>query len=525
MLAFLATSACCQEIKWELKQTLKPDPDFWGIYGRAVAISGADPQRLVVGASWNKYSEMDKSLSINHRTGNATGALYVYQYDSEAGEYKLMGDPLYPKDDENCHVFNMGSTVVISTDGNRIVAGAPYSDVKSKAGVFLDQVGALVVWDYNKDSKKWEQTALIYNKEPKSKAESPENYDEGQGLGRSLTATPDCQIIASAYYNKPNYLPDDQGVVFITQQNADSSWNALQRFEPSEAYTGKEIKGKHFKFGASLKFVDASTLIVATYVWKSTKDNVSFEKDFGTVILNRKDNNKWVVKSIIPVPEVPEGKEYTGYGHPISMPIKNQNIFGVTAAYEDNTNTFYILENKDNTWKTAQAIDYSGEYGWSAAGFCSDEVFFTQQSDRKDENNQTATYITFFRKQNDGKYQKAEEFKGKQYPDSPINFGSDVQWGPDCKSIYVGAMSKNMTGQKLKTHTPWAGSEVLIYRIPNADPETGQEGGKLTTGQKTAIGVSVAVVCLIIIAIIVTVVILRKNKKNNDQSGADDAKV
>jgi hypothetical protein len=499
MLSFLIarTSAA----KWKLDQTLKLDQDLYNIYGRALSISTTEPKRLVISASWEGY-DPNAEGTIDSKTGAAKGVAYVYQYSSEKGEY-VFKQRIEPTDSNDVKIKNFGSTIRISADGKRIVGGAPYSDVKSSAETFLTEAGAIVVFDYNEETSQFEQKAVLHVENP------TKEQDEGQGLGRSLTTTPDCKVIASAYYNKPKMVKfiHDHGVVFVTEEKGGqfSNFKNEARIEPSTVYDGYS-KDDFFKFGSSLTFVDAQHLLVSSYLFtnKDVEGAVPNTK-YGTAFL-KKDGDRWVKDSVIGVPPAPSDDAYEEYGSPVSMPFDNQKVMATYGMHKSKKTMFYINEFNGTVWNNVQTIEASSSTG---AVFCNANVFFTDAgSEYNEDNTMYKSKIGIYRRNSEGKYILSETIESEQIPEAN-DFGSDMQWGDDCKSIYVGSMAKNDTSKTGGSkHTPQLGSRAYIYRLTEERKNNSDDDDTVVI-----IVCSVLGACLIAGVIIGVILYVRKNKR------------
>ena len=495
MLSLLITG-CSAESKWKLAQTIKLSEDKYNIFGRAVAISTTEPKRLVISASWEGYDDIEGT--VNERTGAARGAAYFYEYSSEKNEYVLK-QKIEPTDNDEVEVKNFGSTIRISADGKRIVAGAPYSTVKNSDGESFKEAGAVVVFDMN-SSYLFEQKAILH-------VDPIADTDAGQGLGRSLTTTPDCKIISSAYYNKPNMVDfiHDQGSVFVAEEKDGqfSNFAVEAKIDPKDIYADYS-EGDFFKFGSSLAFVDASHLLVASYLFTNANvDGAVPDVKYGTAFI-KKDGSNWIKDSIIPVPAVPEGKSYSEYGSPVSMPNNNQNVMATYGGYNDDSTQFFINEKSGNEWKSAQIIQAESSTG---AVFCDDSVFFTDAGNEYNENKTMyKSKIGIYRRNTEGKYVLTETIESELIPTTE-NFGSDMQWGDECKSIYVGSMAKVKEG---KTHIPKLGSKAYIYRLIEETQSNSEDDHLVVTIVCSIVGV------IVVIGIIIGVVFyVRKNKRES----------
>ena len=470
---------------WKLDQTVLPSVDNYGIFGRSVALSHDENNKLVVGASWETVA-----------TAYRAGKVYVFEYDSDQSKY-IQKQDLAALNNERVIFNNTGSTIEISSNGKRIVAGAPYSTVDDQ-----EQVGALCVWDYDDEKQVFEQTAII------TPVINASKDDAFQGFGRSLTMTSDGKTIASAYYNKPNvqqYI-DDQGAVFVTSETSPGVWSTPQKLSPPEEYLGKRLK-----FGSDLKFVDASHLVVAVTLFDQ------FEGP-GTCYYSKNSNNQWILEQNILPDSVNQGKykdyKFSEYGAPIGMPT--QTTLGISASFEDApiTGAFYLLNKAGNKWDTSnpQIVEFPQDVDLEGISYCDADTFMTHASNVKDPSDpskRTDAIIIYRRNIDTGVF----EVRGSEtmYPpeDRPdlLNFGSDMAWSSDCSAVAIGAFTKYPHDES-NPHSDEPSNESRVYIYRNVyDPDA--DG--LSSGAIAAITV---VCCLIVIVVVVLIIWCSRKHKN-----------
>lgn len=504
-------------------ETLKPDPDTLGLYGRAVAVN-TKYTTLAVSASWDGYQDANYTDN-DKKTAHSPGSVYIYEFDPEQLKWTYK-TKISPKDTENVQIFNFGSTLQISASGNRIVGGAPYSNVKNDAGNWIQQVGAIVIFDKDKNGE-WKQNTVLTVKNPVAYTDSG-YFDEYQGLGRSMSTDNDCQYIASAYYNKPNFdeTKSFQGIVWTAQEKEDGTFTDLVAIRPEDVYSGLTLKGKMMKFGSDLQFTDASHLLIATQI---VNQNKNFAKEFGTVYMKR-DGESWKVDSIISVPSSTRtGLEFFMYGHTVSMPTDTQTRFATMGLYEKangdfySNGTFFIFEQKeDKTWEVSQTIEFEGDATFGTIEFCTKDVFLNQITNYKfkDEPDKTYPAVLVYRQNSEGKFEISEVLKGPYYNEEErvhYQFGSAEAWGNDCKSIFIGAQSK----VSATIHTPYEGSHVLFFSQGSETIPDDQDSGKVNLG--LAVGLPVVFIIIAIVIIVIIILVLKKNKKEtHDTASAEN---
>ncbi|EAY00875.1 hypothetical protein TVAG_265780 [Trichomonas vaginalis G3] len=468
--------------KWELEQIIKPSLDNYGIFGRSVGVS---EDKIVVGASWETTGS-DSRL----------GALYIFQLDQNTNKYKEVQKLIpYGPEDKSIILNNTGSTCQVSRDGKRIVAGAPYSTVKG-----FEQVGAIVVFDYDEQKQLFTQTKII------TPVENPTESDAYQGFGRSLTITSDGKTIASGYYNKPNVVKyiDDHGAVFITTETVDG-WTTPTRIDPPSIN-----ENKRFKFGSDLQFIDNSHLIVAVDLFDSYFG-------MGSCYYTRSGSNDWTLTQQI-LPEGISNGEYNSkpiksYGSKIGMP--NQKTLATMVAYKKDLNpngAFFIISFSNDKWNTDkfQVIEYPPDVQLTGLAFCGDSIFMTHASNITDTRNpdKKTDAILIFRRDSSGKFElsSTETLYPEENPPELLNFASDLAWGHDCNSIVVGGMTKYKHDD---SHPEWSDqpsneSRAYVYKLTSPyNPSS----------NKAVIVICSLLACIAVVAVIgVVIYCARKHK-------------
>ena len=115
-----------------------PDAGF----GKGVSIS-KDGSTVAVG-----------SPDFDHNDGDGnTGIVQVYEYLSEGETWSQKGEVIMPPTGSK-DIKSFGYRVGLSDDGTSLAVAAPHS--ADPVGDSTEQVGALFIWDWNRDEKKWE---------------------------------------------------------------------------------------------------------------------------------------------------------------------------------------------------------------------------------------------------------------------------------------------------------------------------------------------------------------------------------
>ena len=451
-----------------------PLTDNFGIFGRSVALAKDESGRLIVGASWETVAGAVQ-----------VGKIYVYKYNSDSGKYE-QSQELVPTNNERVIFNNTGSTVRVSKDGERIVAGAPYSTVDG-----VEQVGALCVWELDEAQNLFVQKAII------TSVDHATEDDRMQGFGRSLAMTDDGNTIASAYYNKPGVaeFADQQGAVFVTTRIG-STWPTPMKLSASSRYAGKRLK-----FGGDLQFVDAAHLVVGVTLF----DNFW---NAGTCYYAKNSEGKWVEEQEILPDAVNQGKykdyQYKTYGAPIGMPT--QDTLGIAASFKNapSTGAFFLLSKNGDKWETKnpQVIEFPEDTTLTGISFCDANTFMTHASGVTSpyDSSKKTEAIIIFRRNDQGNFIVTNEVL---YPpkDAPklLNFGSDMAWNSDCSSIAVGAFTKypHKEGDP-NSDVPSNESRVFMFRNVYSPEEH-----SIGNGAIAAIAISA---CIVIIATVAAVI-------------------
>jgi len=477
-------------VEWKLDQIIKPDIDNFGIFGRAVAVSSPTSNVIAVSASWETVGNQYK-----------LGTVYVFRYDATQKEF-VQSQKLIPSNTNNRVVLNnTGSTCKISSDGTRIVAGAPYSTVDG-----LAEVGALVVWDFNTSSNQFEQTAVI--------APNASDVEEGQGLGRALTITSDGKTIASSYYNKPNFKKYQhlQGKVFISRETA-NGWSIPLKLEPRPEYAGQLLK-----FGSDLRFVDASHLLVATTLFSSFWEA-------GTMLYRKQSDTEWVIEQEIMPAQVTQ-YNLSNYGSPVSMPQDSQSILGLVGSYNTSLQTenpkvsgaFFILQKNQSGsgWETSpqQTVNFPAGIKLTGMDFCKTDSFITLGDNIPDPANASIThdYLYIYSRNAQQQFVQTSTIQPETNPPELLVFSSDVQWRSDCKMLVVGGMTKYPYDNTLPpsiNDQPSNESRTYIYRIVETEESKGTDWVLILA----SIGGGV----LFIAAVIFTVFYVRRNRSSQKE--------
>ena len=156
---------------YDVISVLTPIQQENDLFGRSVALCSS-LTKIVVGASWRNHNK-DKNLR--------SGALFVYDFNFTKHEWQQTQE-IYPdlQFNENVTVLNLGDTVEFSTDCNTIIAGAPYSSLKTEKGI-KNETGSVVIFQKGENENQYQQIHIGIPLQPIA----------GGGFGRTLAISPD----------------------------------------------------------------------------------------------------------------------------------------------------------------------------------------------------------------------------------------------------------------------------------------------------------------------------------------------
>ncbi|OHT07977.1 hypothetical protein TRFO_23677 [Tritrichomonas foetus] len=296
------TSSTSPESTWFNYQVIT-SPKSGTEFGKSVSISATN-ERIVVGAD----NEED-------------GRIYIYEYSNPLKwQQKAI---IQPQNTQNVTISQLGFTVSISSDGTRIISGAPKSKVIKNGEIF--EVGCVLVFDLI-GSNFWIQREPI----------CPIPEHDIRGFGHTLATSSDCKYFAtSSHSNDFNIEENNTGTVFVSFEEEKEKWSTPTSLISSEDYHKSD-------YGTDLHFIDASTILVAV-------DDLRI----GTLIFKRNKENKWFQKDmILPIPSENWTGGITNYGKHIAMPSTDNSIIAVTATKESQkAGSVFILKKISNTNK------------------------------------------------------------------------------------------------------------------------------------------------------------------------------
>lgn len=502
------------------KSTLwPPTKEEKGLFGRAVAFSHS---RIAVAAE-----NVELSGYIHHNN-NYTGVIYVYDYNALTDSYEInkgTGDNhIIPQPHDQIRPGTLGSRLIISSNGKTILAGAPYSDIRTdfkdikldpdypeskvtySDGEYYSEVGALYLFEENSQGI-WEQKAISI----------PKNVICLGGYGRSMSGAEDLSSFVGAYYNKIGKgLPTIIGQVFVTQKT-DSGYNQRPQITPPPEINNVNTQ----RFGASLSFHQTSELYITTLA-KNTDSSQTPDKG-GVYEYQPNSDQEYEFKATI---TVDEASQYQQFG------IKSTFLGDKYAAiYAEKTgdnpeNTIFMIKREQGAgtaWPTTpfQKITFTNT-SVSDLYFCSpnfeeDDIYLAVIISA-DPNSYINIYL---KKKGEEKFLLFQTINDPRIVDPEstlpydlqnVTFASDFSWDRQtCTKFVIGAMGKN--GQYNQT-TPNEYSRAYVYELK----ESGNDG------KDNLVVITVSCVCaavVLVIIIVVTIVVIRRRKVRDDHINID----
>lgn len=515
--------------QFEIKHTIWPQSTTEkSLFGRAVAFSNS---RIAIAA---EYLEIP---GYENHNNNYTGAVYIYDYDPTSNSYKINkgidNNRLYPQKVDGIKPGTLGSRLIISSDGKTLLAGAPYSDIRTdypntqldtnyptatnqySDGTYYSEIGALYLFTENTKGD-WIQSYVSV----------PQNIICLGGYGRSMSGSRDLQNFVGAYYNKigPG-LPLIVGQVFVTQKVDSKSYIQTKIVAPPGVTFNNETQ----RFGASLSFHRSNELYVTTLSKNPT--DTSKGDEGGVFEYTPDENRQYIYKSSITVDSAKDydqfGIKSTFYGERLAAIYGRKNmethdydsIFLIEKEETSNEwpkNPFQIITFTDTTVSDIYlcCADINSESTYLAVVVNKFECIFNDILiyERK----VGAKEFVLF--QNITEPHVIRSGVDVPYEKQGINFASDFSWDKDtCKKFIVGAMGKD--GEKKNTK-PNQYSRAYVYEFTEK-----KENKSMDKTTLIIIVVCSIVAVVLIVVIVVTVIVIRKRRMNNDEDKQEKMEV
>lgn len=442
----LSLLLCFTYSKWVLSETLKPENDIKGIFGRSVAISKNNT--IVVGASLDPASGEE-----------GKGRLYVYDYNTSTGQHNLT-EILEPRDNYKnatiVNISNMGYTVEISDDGNTIFAGAPKTSVSGVA-----EVGAVIVFQ-REEGEGFDQKQII------TPVDDPGDDDEYQGFGKLLGIYGDGSMCVSSYYTDPTIdeYKKERGKVFVSYKSSSDHWETPISIE---AYNLSTNDDSLYKFGASFQVISNDSIAIGVELFDEFWDA-------GTQIFTKNDSSFSFSSDI--KPSFLKNGSYDStklekYGSPISGFFENSELkyLGVIGTFSSSSNqnngAVFLIHKESKGWDTENVQPVYFPDGatldkivFSPSAFAALASNFT--------NNQNPTNIKqailVYRKSSQlFKFSPSEVIFPPSGANEYLNLGSDIAFSYDGNILVIGAMSMQHNESDSDSDKAELGSSVFVY--------------------------------------------------------------
>ncbi|WP_220416893.1 VCBS domain-containing protein, partial [Enterovibrio norvegicus] len=294
---------------WQQEKLLtSPNVDANDFYGWAVALS-EDGNTLVVGAP----QEDGSNVSAYNNDSSAAGAAYVYRFENDAWVFQR-----YLKADNAGTDDRFGRSVAVSSDGNKVLIGAPGEDssstgINSISNNLLSRwAGAAYLFSFNGST--WTQDLYI-------KASNPGSLDK---FGESVTMSGDGNSLAvgavgessstTGINTTPNDASTNAGATYVFE-NSDGSW-------AQQAYVKASNTGSGDQFGMSVSLSsDGNTLAVGAMYEDSNTTGINSTpnnslSDTGAAYVFQRNVDSWSQQAYVKASTVHSGM---WFGNSVAM--------------------------------------------------------------------------------------------------------------------------------------------------------------------------------------------------------------
>ncbi|NGO00415.1 hypothetical protein G5S52_23215, partial [Grimontia sp. S25] len=321
---------------WQQEELLtSPNIDANDFYGWAVALS-EDGNTLVVGAPQEDGSNLSVSSSsccYNNDSGNS-GAAYVYRFENDAWVFQR-----YLKADNAGSDDRFGRSVALSSDGNKVLIGAPGEDssttgINSISNNLLSRwAGAAYLFSFNGST--WTQDLYI-------KASNPGSLDK---FGESVTMSGDGNTLAvgavgessstTGINTTPNDASTNAGATYVFE-NSDGSW-------AQQAYVKASNAGGGDQFGMSVSLSsDGNTLAVGAMYEDSNTTGINSTpnnslSDTGAAYVFQRNVDSWSQQAYVKASTVHSGM---WFGNSVAMSPNGTSL--VVGAWREDSSSVGI---------------------------------------------------------------------------------------------------------------------------------------------------------------------------------------
>lgn len=507
--------------QFEIKHTIwPPSTTEKSLFGRAVAFSNS---RIAIAAEYLQIP------GYENNNNNYTGGVYIYDYDSTSDSYKINkgidNNRLYPLKVDGIKPSTLGSRLIISSDGKSLLAGAPYSDIRTDyPNIHLDSDYKTHVYKYNDGTYYREIGALyLFTEDEKGNWHQeyisvPENIICLGGYGRSMSGSRDLQNFVGAYYNKIGKgIPEIVGQVFVTRK-INSTHYIQTKVEPPPGITFNKTTQR---FGASLSFHRSNELYITT-LSKIPEDQGKGDEGGVYEYAPDKDHNYNYKSSIT----VDNSKDYDQFG--IKSTFLGETlaaIYGRKNMISNDEDSIFLIQKEESqlTWpkKPFQIITFTdaevSDIYLCSADVNSESTYLAVTASKSGCNYNDI--LIYERKINQPKFELIQNITEPKisrpgvdvpYDKQGVNYGSDFSWDKDtCKRFIVGAMGKD--GEKKNTK-PNEFSRAYVYEM--TENNSGKSKDKTTL---IIIIVCVVVAVVLVVVIVVTVILIRRKKRSQGE--------
>ncbi|OHT16033.1 hypothetical protein TRFO_13522 [Tritrichomonas foetus] len=481
-----------------------------GLFGRAVSFAGS---RIAVSAEYVQVPGF-----VNHNK-NYTGVVYIYDYDASSDNYVLNkgtdNNRIEPQAVDRINPGTLGSKVILSSDGKLLLAGAPYTDIRTDfSGIVLDPTQKVEFNEYQDGQYYAEVGALyLFREDEKGNWKQeyvsvPNNVVCKGGYGRSMSGSYDLHFFAGAYYNKimPN-LPDLIGQVFITSKN-DQGYKQDQAILPPPEINNSETQ----RFGSSLTFHEKNKLYVTSLAEKPESQE---EGDDGGVFEYHNKDGVW--KLVANITES-SAKSFDQFG--IRSAFRGDDLAAIygrknTAPIQHN---IFILPKVNDVWATTpqQTISFLDEEVT--------DLFFCSSTASKNnylaiivsnniviyEQNPDSLLYTLLQNITDPRI--VHQDVTTPYEEQGVTFASDFSWDSNqCNKFIVGAMGRYGSGA---SSVPNEYSRSYVYELIDVEEPKSEDNTWLVVG-------CVVAAVVVIIIVILTIFMVRRNRVRNGHINMD----
>ncbi|MEZ8030468.1 FG-GAP repeat protein, partial [Enterovibrio norvegicus] len=315
---------------WQQEELLtSPNIDSNDFYGWAVALS-EDGNTLVVGAP----QEDGSNVSAYNNDSSAAGAAYVYRFENDAWVFQR-----YLKADNAGSDDRFGRSVALSSDGNKVLVGAPGED-SSTTGINSTSNNSLSSWAgaaylFSYDGVAWNQELYIKASNPGSSDKFGESVTMS-GEGNTLAVGAIGESSSSTGINTtPNDAATNAGATYVFE-NSNGSW-------AQQAYVKASNTGSGDQFGMSVSLSsDGNTLAVGAMYEDSNTTGIDSTpnnslSDTGAAYVFQRNVDSWSQQAYVKASTVHSGM---WFGNSVAMSPNGTSL--VVGAWREDSSSVGI---------------------------------------------------------------------------------------------------------------------------------------------------------------------------------------